>query len=154
MIKALLKTPKQWLNLEGCEILFHGFEDILTQEEPIPPFKERFPNKLEGILGSVCQTFNGEYLNKTVLDASASYFNQFVRGYAFENGNKRCAVLFTQWFLLLNDVEFTLTPKEMYTFAVEIALAGENNISSEVTKEWCRKIVGAFTKDWQPKKTK
>ena len=132
-------------------MLFEDFKDLLTKEESIPPFESRYAGKLEGILGSVRQTFEKKYLNNTVLDASTSYFNQFVRGHAFENGNKRCAVLFTGWFLLINDVEFTLTPKEMYNFAVAVARAGEQQIKAETTKVWCRDIIMQFTKNWELK---
>lgn len=147
MIKNLLKIPKYWLNLADCENLFQNFKNLLAQEEPIPPFNRRFEGKLEGILGSVCQTFNNVPLNKTVLDAAAAYFNQLVRGHAFENGNKRCAVLYTHWFLLMNGVESTLTAKEMYAFAVTVAKAGERDINAETTKQWCKKIINKFTKD-------
>lgn len=147
MTKNLQKTPNYWLTLEDCEGLFLTYKDILAQEEPIPPFNERFPNKLEGILGSIRQTFDDKYLNPTVLDAAASYFNQLVRGHAFANGNKRCAVLFTQWFLFENLVDFTLTPKEMYNFAIAVAKAGEDQIRPEETKEWCKKVIAEFTKD-------
>jgi len=129
-------------------MLLLEFRDLLAQDEPIPPFEERFPNKLEGILGSVEQTYNGKYLNDSVLDAGASYFNQLIRGHAFENGNKRCAVLFTHWFMMMNGVNFTLTQKEMYTFAVIIAKAGENQVNPHVTKEWCKAIMSDYTKDW------
>ena|SRR3989344_7201294 len=152
MIKNLSKIPQYWLNLEDCRNILLNFNDLLTQEEPIPPFESRFKGKLEGILGSVKQTYSGEFLNGTVLDAAASYFNQLIRGHAFENGNKRCAVIFTHWFLLMNDVTFTLSPKEMYNFAVEVAIAGERQIKPDVTKNWSREIIRKFTKDWDLKK--
>lgn len=148
MIKNLLMTPQNWLTLDDCKHILIRFNDLLTIEEPIPPFESRFPDKLEGILGSVEQTYAGKYLNPTVLDAAASYFNQFIRGHAFENGNKRCAVVFTHWFLLMNDVTFTLNPKEMYNFAVLVAQAGEKNIKADATKMWCREIIEKFTTDW------
>lgn len=151
MTKNLLKKPRYWLTLEDCERLFQDFKNLLAQEEPIPPFNERFEGKLEGIIGSVSQTFEKKPLNSTVLEAAASYFNQFVRGHAFENGNKRCAVLFTHYFLLMNGVNFILTSKEMYTFAVVIARAGEKDIKPEETKQWCKEIITKFTRDWNPK---
>lgn len=151
MIKILLGKPKYWLKLEDCENLFRDFKDLLSQEEPIPPFNQRFEGKLEGILGSVRQTYDGIPLNKTVLDAAAAYFNQLIRGHAFENGNKRCTVLYTHWFLLMNGIEFNLTSKEMYAFAVTVALAAEKDIKSEKTKEWCKEVISKFTKEWKPR---
>lgn len=148
MTKNLLAKPKYWLTLGDCEALFQNFKNLLAQEEPMPLFNERFEGKLEGIIGSVSQTFGGKFLNPTVLDASASYFNQLIRGHAFENGNKRCAVLFTHFFLLMNNVELSLRPKEMYVFAVAIARTGETNINAETTKKWCKEIIAKFTKNF------
>ena len=92
-------------------------------------------------------TYAGSHLNGTILDAAAAYFNQLVRGHAFINGNKRLAVLFTHFFLLSNGVDYTLSYKEMYNFAVEIARAGEAQLSGDDTKVLCKKIIENFTED-------
>lgn len=122
------------------------FKDLLVRDEPIPPFNERFQGKLESILESVNQTFESKYLNPTILDAAASYFNQFIRGHSFKNGNKRLAVLYTHWFLLKHNITFTLTTAEMRVFAVFIAQASERNISAEQTKIFCKEIISKYTK--------
>lgn len=147
MTKNLYKTPKNWLTLDVCKNIFEEFVNTISLEEPIPPFDTRYPGKLEGILGSVSATFDDEYLNTTVLDAAAAYFNQFIRGHAFENGNKRLAVLFTHIFLLIHEVDYTLSDKEMYNFAIEIARAGEENIKAEDSKGICKAIIEKFTMD-------
>lgn len=145
MIEELSQIPTYWVTLEDCESLFNDFKSILDKEEPIPPFSDRFPGKLESLLGSVQQTYSGNYLNNTVLDAASSYFNQLIRGHTFENGNKRLAVLYTQWFLIIHNIEFVLTPLEMYHFAVAVAKAAENQIKPEITKEWCKQIIQEYT---------
>ncbi len=68
MIQALKKTPRYWLTLEDCALIFSSFKNNLDYLEPIPGFQTRFPGKLEGILESVSQTFNGEYLNLLFID--------------------------------------------------------------------------------------
>lgn len=147
MTKNLYKTPKIWLTLDVCEKLLEGFRNQLEKREPLPPFNTRYEGKLEGILGSVEQTYEGKYLNSTVLTAAASYFNQFIRGHSFENGNKRLGVLYTHIFLLMNGVDFTLTSEEMYNLAIAIAEAGEKGHKPEETKQVCIKIFEMFTKD-------
>lgn len=147
MMKNLLKTPKIWLTLDVCEELFEIFRKKIEFDEPIPAFDTRFPGRLESIINSVSQSYKGKYLNSTVIDAAVAYFNQLVRGHAFENGNKRIAVLFTDFFLWSNSIEFTLSWQEMYHFAVLVAQAGEKNISFEETKKLCREIIGEFTRD-------
>ena len=145
MIKKLSRTPKSWLTLDDCERAFKNFRDRLGKEEPIPPFHTRFEGKLESILASVRQTVGRQFVNATVLDATAAYFNQLTRGHPLQNGNKRMAVLFTHLFLLRHKIDFTLTYGEMVNFAIEIASAGEKGISYETTKQWCAQIIAEFT---------
>jgi death-on-curing protein len=144
MIKAALKTPKYWLSPKDCASMYAAFRKILEFGEPIPLFEERFPGRLEGILGSVAATWDKKYLNATVLDGAAAYFNQIVRGHPFGNGNKRMAVLFTHYFLLMNGLDFTLSPQEMYNFAVQVALTGRKRRGEDGTKEWCKQVIGDF----------
>lgn len=115
--------------------------------EPIPPYDTRFPGKLEGILDSVRQTFDGKLLNTTILEAAAAYFNQLIRGHPFKNGNKRMAVLFTHYFLLAHSVDFTLSYNELFYFAVTVAKAGELGINSEKTRDWCKTIIERFCEE-------
>ncbi len=147
MTKKLQKTAKNWLTLKTCALLFKSFKQGLEFGEPIPVFDSRYPGKLEGILDSVRQTYDGNYLNATVADASAAYFNQLIRGHPFENGNKRMAVLFSHFFLLRNGVDFTLGNRQMYRFALIIAKAGESGIKADETKRWCKQIIIRFTEE-------
>ncbi len=55
-MKGKLRT---WLTLEYCESIFNVFKKDLEFDQPIPPFSDRFPGVLEGILGSVRQSFGG-----------------------------------------------------------------------------------------------
>lgn len=147
MTKKLYETPKNWLTPDVCARLFKIFREKLEFDEPIPPFEIRFEGRLESILSSVRQSFNDRFLNKTVLDAAAAYFNQLIRGHPFQNGNKRMAVLFTHIFLLLHGIDFTLRFNEMYNFAIFIARASENGIDSETTKQWCKEVIEEFTEE-------
>ncbi|HCS79162.1 TPA: hypothetical protein DIV55_05485 [Patescibacteria group bacterium] len=147
-MKNIYATPKNWLTLADCGRTFKNFKKALENlGEPIPDFETRFLGKLESILESVRQTFGGEYLNATVLDAAAAYFNQVIRGHPFRNGNKRMAVLFTHYFLLTHNVDYTLSYNELFYFAITVAKAGEHNISGEQTRMWCREILERFTQD-------
>ncbi len=147
-IKKLSQTPKYWLSLNDSRHIFESFKKALeTLGEPIPPFDSRFPGKLEGILNSIRQTFNSVLLNQTILDAAAAYFNQLIRGHPFRNGNKRMAVLFTHYFLLAHGVDFTLSYNELFYFAVTVAKAGEQRISSEKTRDWSKTVIERFSEE-------
>ncbi len=147
MIKKLSKTPTHWLDLPTCARIFGIFRKNLGYNEPIPEFETRYPGKLEGIIESVRQTYGGKFLNPTVLDSAAAYFNQLVRGHAFTNGNKRAAVLYTHYFLLRQGIDFSLTAGDLYNFAVYLARVGETERPPDETKEWCKRVIADFTVD-------
>ncbi len=149
MTKNLWKTPAHWLELDVCNHIFVEFKSLIDFEEPLPAFDHRFPGKLESLLGAVRQTFDGKYLNPTVLDAATAYFTQIIRDHPFENGNKRIALLITHVFLVVNQVEFTLTFEEMYQFAILTATAAQHNrdIDFNQIKDVTKLIIQDFTKD-------
>ena len=108
MIKPLNQTPKYWLTVDDCEILFKHFSQKITFDEPLPPFNTRFPGKLESILGSVRQTYAAKHLNPTIVDAASAYFFQLITGHPFQNGNKRLAILFVHIFLLSHQLNLNV----------------------------------------------
>lgn len=146
MTEKILQAPQFWLTLADCERLFKDFRELIEFDEPIPPFETRFEGKLESIIGSISQTFSGQYLNPTILDASTAYLNQLIRGHPFRNGNKRMAVLFTHAFLMYNNVDLTLTSTELFTLATLIALAGKFGKSNDETKDMAKEIILKFSK--------
>lgn len=147
------KNPHFWLTVRISKDIFDKFNKYIQFDQPIPPFKTREPNRLESILNSVRQTFTGKLLNLTVLDASAAYLNQIVRGHPFQNGNKRTAILLTHFFLLGHGIDFTLSYKGMYNFVLLLAKESAG-LSNKQSKEICRRIIKDFTKEinFPPKK--
>ena len=142
MIEEIKNHPKGWLSLRDCKGIFHRFREDVTFDQPIPPFETREPGKLEGILGSVSQTFDGKYLNSTVLDATSAYFNQLIKGHAFLNGNKRLAVLYTHFFLLMNNLDFKFSFHELWFIALQVAILAERGWSSKKTLKIIKKMFG------------
>lgn len=138
--------PRLWLTAELSEDILNRFSQNIQFDQPFDPFKKRDSGKLESILNSVKQTFDCQHLNPTLLDAAAAYFNQLIRGHAFENGNKRIAILFTHVFLLLHGIEFTLDYMSIYKFALLLAIFS-GRFNSNKTKEICKKIINDFTRE-------
>ncbi len=149
MINRLRRKPKTWLTQEECEGLFQAYRNSATQSGlvPFPPFESRYSNVLESILGSVEASWEKKHLNPTILDAASQYFNKFVRGQAFMNGNKRMGVLFTHYFLIKNGIDFDFRYGELFYFAAKIAKMAEAGIKAEETLEVCRKTIRDFTKE-------
>ena len=146
MTGGIYSRPKSWLTLDVCESLYRKFKERLEYNEPIPDFEKRFEGRLESVLGSVRQTYGGKQLNETIFDAAGAYYNQLVRGHVFRNGNKRMAVLFTDYFLWKHKIAFTLTSEEMYHFAILISVAGERGYKPTETLSWCKNIIEKYTK--------
>lgn len=144
MTLSVRKRPSIWLTVEICAHTFNLFSKKIDFNEPIPPFEDRFPDKLEGILASTQQTFDKKLLNPTIVDAAAAYFNNMVRGHPFKNGNKRLAVLFTHTFVLLNGCDIYLSYRSMYDLALLVADYSEKGLSSDKTKLGCKKIFSKF----------
>ncbi len=141
MTEELKKPPKYWLELNYCEELFTRFRQNLSPlfSEPIPPFSTRFTGRLESILDSVKQSYEGKYLNKTVIAATTAYFYQLLIGHPFQNGNKRTSILFTHGFLVINGFDFTLSQKELFSLAVEV-IENTTNHSYKSVKQAVRFI--------------
>lgn len=147
-MENLSKQPRFWLTPKIFEGIFNKAKPLIQYDEPIPPFDTRFPGKLEGILASVRQTYDGKYLNPTVLDAAAAYFYQLTTGHAFLNGNKRLAVLFTHLFLLEHNVELTISHWGLYNFAIIVAQASKD-LKPQKIKEVCKKVIKEYTQDFR-----
>lgn len=121
------------------------FEEFQLKEkhELMPSFEARFPNKIEGILGSIEQTFDGKMLFSTIEDCAVAYFVKIATQHPFPDGNKRMAVYLADAFLLLNDVQLNLDWKQMYElakFVVQMKEQGESaDVLEKVVKEVFRK---------------
>ena len=147
MTERIYETPKSWLTLGVCAQIFENFKRSLEFDEPIPPFETRFKGRLESIVESVSQTFDGKQLNPTILDAASAYFYQIISGHPFENGNKRVAVLYTHSFLLINGLDFDLSFNEIYNFAVVVAMSGKGKVEVKEVRDFCSEVIEKFTKD-------
>jgi death on curing protein len=102
---------------------------------------------LEGLLGAVQQTFDGQLLFPTVLDVAVAYFYKINRQHPFENGNKRMCVLYADTFLTLNGVELTLPYQDMYVLATFIADEENHKTHTpEQLQELCREVIADYCK--------
>ncbi|HEX7018332.1 MAG TPA: type II toxin-antitoxin system death-on-curing family toxin [Patescibacteria group bacterium] len=145
MTKKLLVSPKIWLNLQLCKSTYNVFKAEARFEEPLPEFDTRYPNRLESILGSVEQTFDGQLLYPTVAEAAAAYFQKIICEHPFVNGNKRTAVLYTDVFLFLNGFQWKLPYQDMYYLAVRVADTDkEKRLSETKIRHTCLKILNDF----------
>lgn len=146
MTEFIQKIPQHWLSLELCQTIFDVAKstnpDYFTQ--PIS-FHKRYEGRLEGILGSVQQTWDGKLLHPTILKAAASYLFKFIRLHPFHDGNKHFGVLFTHVFLQINGIDFTLPENDVYLLAVNIAKNQEK--TDKELLDVCEQIIKENTKE-------
>ena len=111
-----------YLTIQNVEFAAHRLaEETMSWNEPIPPFRTRYPEKLESCLASISQTFGGRDLYPTLVDKSAILFYLMIKNHPFQNGNKRMAVTTLLAFLFINRKWLKVDEQKLYNFAVWVA---------------------------------
>ena len=112
----------KYLTLQDVELVAHALaRELLKWDEPIPPFRTRFPEKLESCLATLNQSFGGRDLYPTLTDKAAVLFYLMVKNHPFQNGNKRVALTATLVFLRRNGKWLSVDAQRLYNFAVWVA---------------------------------
>lgn len=112
----------RYLTMEEMQLVAHSLaQEMMSWNEPIPPFNTRFPHKLESCLSSVSATFGGKDLYPTLDDKAAALLYLLVKNHPFQNGNKRIAVTGLLVFLMLNGYWMSVDTVKLYNFAVWVA---------------------------------
>ena len=82
-----------------------------------------------GLLSYLCeqpyQEVFGEVLYPTVYHKTAKFLDGFVRQQVFADGNKRTGFVVMMVYLGDNGIRLTMTPKEAYTFVMDV-IKGKN----------------------------
>ena len=104
-------------------IAFRLAKEYMTFNEPIPDFTTRFPNILESCLVVPFQTFEKKFLYKGFIEKTAILFYLMIKNHPFQNGNKRIAITTLFVFLHSNKKWLKVDNKELYNFAVWVALS-------------------------------
>lgn len=141
MTERIFETPKFWLSLDSCRIFHSNVPEILRKKQPIAHFDDRYVNRLESILGTVNGGFSGHLFYPTIADCAAAYLVKINIGHPFGNGNKRLSVYYTDIFLYLNGIDWTIHYTDAYTLAAKIALAYEGGRTSDQLIRKIRQII-------------
>ena len=75
---------------------------IIKKNEAIPLKKKKKDKSFEGILRSILQTFDGNYLYPTIEEQSAHLLYFVIKNHPFSDGNKRIGAFLFVWFLEKN----------------------------------------------------
>jgi death-on-curing family protein len=120
-----MKTKR--ISIDHIEKIAHHLAvSTMSWNEPIPPFKTRFPSVLESCVETPFSTYNGRDLYPTLESKTAVLFYLLIKNHPFQNGNKRIAVTSMLIFLLLNHKWLTVEPQKLYNLAVWVAQSDQD----------------------------
>lgn len=111
----------KYLSVADVEKLAYRMAIELGWKEPIPPFRTRFPGKLESALAAPFQSFQGQPIHRGVVTKAAALFYFLVKSHPFQNGNKRIALASLFVYLSRNGYWLRIDPDELYRVAVWVA---------------------------------
>lgn len=118
------------VSISEAEYVAHRLASAMFSElgfdEPIPPFENRYPNRLESCLNQPFAEFGGHEPYPGVENKSLALFYFCIKNHPFENGNKRFAVAILLVFLFLNDMWLDIDPVKLYEIAKQVAKSTED----------------------------
>lgn len=91
------------------------------QDEPLPEFSTRFPDRLESCLQQPFIEFSGLNPYPELIDKASILFYLMVKDHPFMNGNKRLAVTAMLVLLAKNDQWIDTDPFTLYELAKYVA---------------------------------
>lgn len=110
------------ITIQEVEYIAHNLaEQTMSWDEPIPPFKTRFPNSLESCIATPFMDYGGKDFYPGLVKKAAILFYLMVKNHPFENGNKRIAMTTLLTFLFFNEKWLMVDDQELYNFAKWVA---------------------------------
>ncbi|MBL7797522.1 MAG: virulence protein RhuM/Fic/DOC family protein [Saprospiraceae bacterium] len=79
---------------------------LIAQKEATALFGNQKDGSFRGILGSIVQTFGGEYLYRSIEEQAANLLYLTIKNHPFSDGNKRIGAFLFVWFLEKNKHRF------------------------------------------------
>ncbi len=81
-------------------------QGLIAQKEATALFGNQKDGSFKGLLGSIVQTFGGEYLYRSIEDQAANLLYLTIKNHPFSDGNKRIGAFLFVWFLEKNKHRF------------------------------------------------
>jgi death-on-curing family protein len=91
---------------EAVEAINQLKGQLIRQREASELFGRQKDDSFAGILGSIVQTFGGEYLYKSIEEQAAHLLYFVIKNHPFSDGNKRIGAFLFIWFLEKNKHRF------------------------------------------------
>lgn len=135
MTKDKFPSPKKWLTIEVCEVIYKAYKDSASEfkiSSPMPDFGSRYNGVLESILGSVRLRASIQGLD--LFSTSAFYFVSLAKSQAFLDANKRMSVIITDSFLRMNGYKLGVDKNILRDIAIIISKDDKADIEELATE--------------------
>ena len=139
--------PRKVYKFIGIDLVEQVLTGLVTEHfqdypDPVPKYQyldgPRGQGKLESALAQPRQTYDGQYLHRTVFDKAAALWRSITLGHPFIDGNKRMGLLCCHIFLAMNGYLLIAPQKEAVDICVEIA-SGQKSMSLKQIAQWLRR---------------
>ncbi|MGA2248730.1 MAG: type II toxin-antitoxin system death-on-curing family toxin [Verrucomicrobiota bacterium] len=119
-------------------------EKLWPGTDPVREDEYRSPELLDSATNRPFQTAFGTDTYPALIEKAAALFHSLISNHPFHNGNKRCAVIAFDHFLLANGFFSVMMNEPMYELAKQTASYRERGISHEDSMIEILRAVGDF----------
>ncbi len=91
---------------EAVEAIKELKKQLIAKKEATELFGNPKDQSFEGVLGNIVQSFDGEYLYKSIEEQAANLLYFIIKNHPFSDGNKRIGAFMFIWFLEKNKHRF------------------------------------------------
>ncbi len=91
---------------EAVEAVGELKRQLIEKQEATELFGNQKDNSFQGVLGSIVQTFGGQYLYPSIEEQAAHLLYFIIKNHPFTDGNKRIGAFLFVWFLEKNKHRF------------------------------------------------
>ena len=116
-------------------------KQLIKKKEASQLFGNQKDDSFAGVLGSIVQTFDGEYLYKSIEEQAAHLLYFVIKNHPFNDGNKRIGAFLFIWFLEKNKHRFKKSGELKINDNALVALALLVAQSDPVDKEIMIKLI-------------
>jgi len=132
--------------MEGLEAIAELKKQLVRRKEAGNLFGNQKDDSFAGILGSVVQTFSGEYLYKSIEEQAAHLLYFVIKNHPFSDGNKRIGAFLFIWFLERNKHRFKksgeLKINDNALVALALLVAQSNPVDKNIMIKLIINLVG------------
>ena len=127
------KLTHEIKHVEAINAIDHLKKELISKKEASDLFGRQRDESFKGILKSIIQTFDGEYVYPSIEEQAAHLLYFIIKNHSFADGNKRIGAFLFVWFLHLNkhllrkEYELKINDNTLVALALLVAQSDPTN---------------------------